>query len=117
MKPCNTGRLFVLMLFLEDDTITIREPPLRNSGHIGGNFLCRSRVKKDERNYYTPQDFCVGATLTVNSQTFEIMEADEYTLRYMESNSYRKVSLGTLPQAEIPSSSGIQIRPNLRHRP
>ena len=56
MKACNGGRLFVLMLFLEDDTITIREPPLRNSGHIGGNFLCRSRVKKDEKNYYTPQD-------------------------------------------------------------
>ena len=91
MKPSNGGRLFVLMLFLEDDTITIREPPRRNSGHIGGNFLCRSRVKKDEKNYYTPEDFSVGANVTVNSQVFEIVEADEYTLRYMEANSRRKV--------------------------
>ena len=91
VKPSNSGRLFVLMLFLEDDTITIREPPRRNSGHIGGNFLFRSRVKKDEKNYYTPEDFSVGAQVVVNSQIFEIVEADEYTLRYMEANSRRKV--------------------------
>ena len=51
---------------------------------------------KDEKSYYAPKDFFVGAALTVNSQVFEIVEADEYTLRYMESNSYRK-----FPQSSI----------------
>ena len=41
-------RVFTLQYYLIDDTIAIREPPLRNSGHIGGSFLLRSRVRKPD---------------------------------------------------------------------
>ena len=38
--------MFVLSFFLGDDTLSIFEPPRRNSGIIGGKFLERMRVIK-----------------------------------------------------------------------
>ncbi|KAH8068498.1 alpha-tubulin binding protein [Aureococcus anophagefferens] len=70
-------RIFTLQYYLIDDTMAIREPPLRNSGHIGGNFLSRSRVRK-------PEDLHVGNEIEFLGHKFTIYEADEYTLRYME---------------------------------
>lgn len=46
--------------------LMIREPPRRNSGVVGGNFIV------------------IGATLTLASHTFVILDADEATLKYME---------------------------------
>mmetsp|Transcript_23173 Transcript_23173/g.31684 ORF Transcript_23173/g.31684 Transcript_23173/m.31684 type:complete len:667 (-) Transcript_23173:849-2849(-) len=82
----NADRRFTVKLFLEDSSLAIRETEMRNSGFMGGNFLNRSKVKKSGTEYYQPSDFYVGATLTVNSQTFSIVEADEHTLRYMEAH-------------------------------
>ncbi|KAH8095666.1 alpha-tubulin binding protein [Aureococcus anophagefferens] len=65
-------RIFTLQYYLIDDTMAIREPPLRNSGHIGGNFLSRSR------------DLHVGNEIEFLGHKFTIYEADEYSLRYME---------------------------------
>ena len=86
----NSDRKFVLIFYLEDDTLAIREPPVRNSGHVGGNFLCRGRVKRPREqgdSYYVARDFCVGSEITVNAQCFRVKEADEHTLRYMEHHS------------------------------
>ena len=38
-------RVFVLSYFLMDDTLSIYEPPIRNSGVVGGKFLERSKVR------------------------------------------------------------------------
>lgn len=74
-------------MHLEDDTIQIREPPQRNSGHIGGIFLARDRFENKEVNrYMLPQDIYVGATLGIRAHRFVVLDADEYTLRYMEAN-------------------------------
>lgn len=44
-------RRFIVSYFLADDTVAIFEPPMRNSGIIGGKFLERSVVRKPgERN-------------------------------------------------------------------
>jgi EF-hand domain-containing protein 1 len=40
------GRKFIISYRLSDDTIGIFEPPMRNSGIIGGKFLEYSRVGK-----------------------------------------------------------------------
>jgi hypothetical protein len=81
----DTGRVFVLAYFLEDDTVAIREPPMRNSGHVGGNFLFRKKVKKSEAGgYLEAHDLHIGATVRILGCTFELAVADEYTLRFME---------------------------------
>jgi hypothetical protein len=41
----DADRVFVLSYFLMDDTLSIFEPPLRNSGIVGGKFLERSKVQ------------------------------------------------------------------------
>lgn len=46
IKPEDHGRRFVISYRLADDTVSVYEPPTRNSGIIGGKFLERSRIAK-----------------------------------------------------------------------
>jgi hypothetical protein len=56
------GRRFVLSFFMMDDSLLIFEPPIRNSGIVGGKFLERQRVYKPEsEDIYTYQVCCRGA--------------------------------------------------------
>ena len=69
--------------------MTIYEPPVRNSGIIGGKFLERTRVAKpnsapDQPTFYGPQDFYIGAVVDIFKHRFVIVSADEYVLKYME---------------------------------
>jgi hypothetical protein len=46
----------VLSYFMMDDSLLIFEPPIRNSGIVGGKFLERQRVYKPEsEEIYTYQ--------------------------------------------------------------
>lgn len=93
-KPIDKTRKFIISYFLTDDTIQIYEPPVRNSGVIGGKFLERGRVKKPNQErypttspeYYNAQDFFVGAQLNINNYVFLLEDADEYAYRYMETH-------------------------------
>ncbi|XP_041360930.1 EF-hand domain-containing protein 1-like [Gigantopelta aegis] len=92
MKPEDAGRRFIISYRLADDMMTIYEPPVRNSGIIGGKFLERTRVAKprcdpDNLEYYGPQDMYIGALIEVFSHRFRIVSADEYVLKYMEDHS------------------------------
>jgi hypothetical protein len=80
------GRRFVLQFFLEDDTLAIREPPIRNSGVVGGNFLRRQSLKNGDGVKYGPRDFYVGAVCNINCHKFVLLDADEYTYRLMEND-------------------------------
>ncbi len=74
--------------------ITIYEPPVRNSGIIGGKFLERTRVAKpgcpsDRPVFYGPEDFYIGAVIEVFKHRFVISNADQYVLTYMEENRHQ----------------------------
>lgn len=43
--PEDEGRRFIITYFKADRTVVVREPPKRNSGIIGGNFLSRMKVR------------------------------------------------------------------------
>ena len=43
-RPADQSRRFVIRYFLADDTITVYEPPVHNSGLVGGKFIRRMRV-------------------------------------------------------------------------
>lgn len=84
-KPADITRKFIIQVHLEDDTIQIREPPQRNSGHNGGIFLARGKVDNLETNkYMQPQDIHIGACVSILSHKFNVLDADEYTIKYME---------------------------------
>ena len=87
LSYADKDRTFILSYFLADDTIAIFEPPARNSGIIGGKFLERCTIKKPgSKQAYKEGDLHVGAVLAVHNRHFQLKEADEYTLRYMEDN-------------------------------
>ncbi|CAN0551448.1 unnamed protein product, partial [Ectocarpus sp. 12 AP-2014] len=44
--PEDEGRRFIITYFKADRTVVVREPPKRNSGIIGGNFLSRMKVHR-----------------------------------------------------------------------
>ncbi|XP_016065312.1 PREDICTED: EF-hand domain-containing protein 1 isoform X1 [Miniopterus natalensis] len=90
--PEDKGRRFVLSYFLATDMISIFEPPVRNSGIIGGKYLGRTKVVKPHSSvenpiYYGPSDFTIGAVIEVFGHRFIITDADDYVLKYMESNA------------------------------
>ena len=85
-RPEDKNRRFVMQFFLEDDTLAIREPPMRNSGVVGGNFLRRQGLKKPDDDKYGPGDFFVGAVCDINCHKFVLLDADEYTYRLMEND-------------------------------
>ena len=62
----------------------IREPPRRNSGVVGGNFLAKMQLKHQNGKIVTAADIVIGATLNLASHTFVVLDADEATLKYME---------------------------------
>eukprot|EP00192_Tetraselmis_astigmatica_P007562 CAMPEP_0117683132 /NCGR_PEP_ID=MMETSP0804-20121206/20178_1 /TAXON_ID=1074897 /ORGANISM="Tetraselmis astigmatica, Strain CCMP880" /LENGTH=777 /DNA_ID=CAMNT_0005493587 /DNA_START=388 /DNA_END=2721 /DNA_ORIENTATION=- len=79
-------RRFVISYFLVDETISIFEPPVRNSGILGGKFLERSIVRKPGSRTvkYMAKDFVEGSRITVHSRVFELGEPDLFTLNYQE---------------------------------
>jgi len=93
-KETDKDRLFIISYYLSDDTISVFEPPQRNSGIIGGGFLHRTKVKKPNQplfsnkmsEHYEATDLYIGAILEFNSFVFKIIDADEYAVAYMEAN-------------------------------
>lgn len=94
IKPEDAGRRFIVSYRLADDMLTIYEPPVRNSGIIGGKFLERTRVAKptstpDSPQYYGPQDFYIGAVIEIFGHRFVITGADAFVLSYMEEHAHQ----------------------------
>eukprot|EP00658_Telonema_sp_P-2_P075373 TRINITY_DN648_c0_g1_i10.p2 TRINITY_DN648_c0_g1~~TRINITY_DN648_c0_g1_i10.p2 ORF type:complete len:330 (-),score=111.01 TRINITY_DN648_c0_g1_i10:476-1465(-) len=84
-------RLFIVSYYLSDDTISVYEPPARNSGIMGGKFMERCRAKNPgaaEGELYKAKDCSVGAALEFRKHKFILIEADEYTLNYMENKKF-----------------------------
>ncbi|XP_050016786.1 EF-hand domain-containing family member C2 isoform X1 [Alexandromys fortis] len=94
-KCADFDRMFVIAFYLGDDTVSVFEPIERNSGNAGGMFLKRSRVKKPGQEvfksefseYIKAEELYIGTTVNVNGYLFHLLNADEYTLKYMENNT------------------------------
>ncbi|XP_061099276.1 EF-hand domain-containing protein 1 isoform X1 [Conger conger] len=90
LNPDDNGRRFILSYFLSNDTISIFETNMRNSGIIGGKFLEKTQVHKpgstpENPQYYSPADFAIGTTVEVFGRRFVLLDADLYVLNYLES--------------------------------
>lgn len=77
----SSTRKFAIHFFLEDDTIAINEPPMRNSGFVGGPFLRRQPI-----NHISATDMYVGNVIEVVGHRFLLQDADETTFKLMESD-------------------------------
>jgi hypothetical protein len=85
LTMADMDRKFILSYYLANDTISIFEPPTRNSVVVGGKFLERQEVLKPHSgDKYEATDLFVGEALTVYTRRFELIEADGYTYNFME---------------------------------
>eukprot|EP00602_Paraphysomonas_sp_CaronLab_P006236 CAMPEP_0185024950 /NCGR_PEP_ID=MMETSP1103-20130426/8101_1 /TAXON_ID=36769 /ORGANISM="Paraphysomonas bandaiensis, Strain Caron Lab Isolate" /LENGTH=486 /DNA_ID=CAMNT_0027558049 /DNA_START=121 /DNA_END=1578 /DNA_ORIENTATION=+ len=76
-------RRFVISFYMQDRTIKIHEPPVRNSGYVGGLFLSRRKVKRyGGSDYINEHDFEVGSTIRILTHEFYIEDANEFTLKW-----------------------------------
>ena len=75
-------RRFVITFYLVDNTVSVYEPKIRNSGVLGGKFLERTfeAVKKPGSDVaYTARDFRVGSVVVLNAHRFELIGSDKRT--------------------------------------
>jgi hypothetical protein len=78
-------RRFIVKYFLTDDTLSIYEPELRNSGVVNGKFLERGAYKSPDGVRYVLEHFVVGSELVFSSHRFQLIDADEYTKNFLAS--------------------------------
>lgn len=90
--PDDVDRKFVVQLFLIDNTIKVQEPPIRNSGFVGGVFLSRRQVKGLDGNNLCEKNLWVGCKLRILNHIFYLHAANESTLHWMESKKLPKAS-------------------------
>jgi len=69
---------------MEDDSLSIYEPPVENSGIVGGNFLKRQQLKKPCGTCYCASEFFVGNTIVISGHKFYLLYADADSYRIME---------------------------------
>uniref|UniRef100_A0A7S1H024 DM10 domain-containing protein n=1 Tax=Hemiselmis andersenii TaxID=464988 RepID=A0A7S1H024_HEMAN len=82
-------RVFTITYFLDTDEILIFEPAVKNSGRTGGKFMERCRVRKPQApDYYTERDLFLGARIVIYARRFVLVDADEFTVKYMEEHSH-----------------------------
>lgn len=75
-------RKIKFMYFMEDDTVTIVEPPCMNSGYPQGRrVIRRSRIMKDpqRRLHLSWKDLNVGIELKIFGIIFHLTDCDPFT--------------------------------------
>ena len=84
--PEDIDRRFIISFYLADDSISIYEPAVKNSGIIEGPFLRRNKYKNVDKNnlWITPTDLPIGGNIKINGYSYSILSCDEYTVKYLQ---------------------------------
>eukprot|EP01016_Furgasonia_blochmanni_P036317 TRINITY_DN4137_c0_g1_i8.p1 TRINITY_DN4137_c0_g1~~TRINITY_DN4137_c0_g1_i8.p1 ORF type:complete len:651 (+),score=231.66 TRINITY_DN4137_c0_g1_i8:95-2047(+) len=92
----DNARRFVVSFFCGDDTLQVYEETDRNSGLWGGKFQERSKhINPVTNTYYVERDMALGETVKLGTFRFQLLRADEFTLKYMEDRPQ------SFPQAQV----------------
>lgn len=86
--PDDVDRRFVISYHVTDQTLKIIEPPIRNSGFVGGVFLSRRAIKKQSGETLNERDLFIGAKVQILKHSFILLESSEGTLRWMEDKGF-----------------------------
>jgi hypothetical protein len=83
--PSQDDRAFVIEVHTVDETIAIFEE--RASGGFGGCVFARAHVPSANRGeHIKPCDIYSGGTLAVAGRTFEVLEADAFTMKHVRAH-------------------------------
>ncbi|XP_036623803.1 EF-hand domain-containing protein 1 [Trichosurus vulpecula] len=79
-------RKVAIYYYLEDDSMSVMEPIVENSGIPQGKFIKRQRLPKNDRgDHYHWKDLNRGINFTVYGKTFRIVDCDPFTKEFLES--------------------------------
>eukprot|EP00920_Eleutheroschizon_duboscqi_P033509 GHVT01080649.1.p1 GENE.GHVT01080649.1~~GHVT01080649.1.p1 ORF type:complete len:481 (+),score=44.20 GHVT01080649.1:2070-3512(+) len=83
-------REFTVSFYPANNHLLIHENPNRNSGRVAGRFLQKAKhVNQETGKVFTVDDLYIGATIKVNSFTFEIVDSDLYTEKWLASLGHK----------------------------
>nr|XP_056712805.1 EF-hand domain-containing protein 1 [Euleptes europaea] len=72
--------------YLEDDSMSVMEPIVENSGIPQGKFIKRQRLPKNDRgDHYHWKDLNRSINITIYGKTFRIVDCDPFTQTFLES--------------------------------
>ncbi|NWW75673.1 EFHC1 protein, partial [Climacteris rufus] len=72
--------------YLEDDSMCVIEPVVKNSGLLQGKLMKRHRVPKNEQgDYYHWKDLNRGIDITMYGRTYRVVDCDSFTKVFLES--------------------------------
>lgn len=62
-KPEDVDRAFIITYYLNDDTLMVYEPTVRNSGIPDGKFLEKRKYKnaRNRNDFFSPSELIVGS--------------------------------------------------------
>lgn len=86
-KPEDSNRQFIITYFLNDDSLQIYEPPLKNSGFWTGKFLERGNYKTRQGIVFKPENLIVGQDIEINGYLFHITDCDDFTKKWYAENT------------------------------
>lgn len=86
--PEDQNRRFLISFFMADDSIQVYEIQNRNSGIWEGKFLERGKYKNSENETkpFTISDFQISKAIKINTFSFSILDADDFTKKWMSDN-------------------------------
>ena len=86
--PEDVDRRFIISFYLQDDSVSIYEPAVKNSGIIEGPFLRRNKYKNVDKNneWITPTDLGIGCDIKINGYSYHILSCDDYTTKYLQTH-------------------------------
>ncbi|XP_022820957.1 EF-hand domain-containing protein 1-like [Spodoptera litura] len=79
-------RIVNMIYFLEDDTLTVMEPHVQNSGIWQGRMVKRGKIpKNDLGEYWHWKDLDVGKDFCIYGKVFHTVSCDLFTREWLES--------------------------------
>lgn len=97
-----------LYFYLEDDSIQVVEPVVKNAGMPQGTIIRRHRIPKPaplDDQYFTVEDFNIGKELILYGKKFKLCDADEFTKNFLY-----KLGVRVGDPAEIPANPYTKLR-------
>ncbi|XP_065771773.1 EF-hand domain-containing family member C2 isoform X4 [Muntiacus reevesi] len=101
-------RRYKIYFYLEDDTIEVNEPVLKNSGLPQGLFIRRHRISlppPDDDHFYTVYHFNVNTDIVFYGRTFKIYDCDAFTRSFL-----RKIGVKLNPPGQCPEDPYMKTR-------
>ncbi|XP_032516120.2 EF-hand domain-containing protein 1-like [Danaus plexippus] len=105
-------RVVNIVYFLEDDTITVIEPRVKNSGLWQGRMVKRGKIpKNDLGEFWHWKDLDIGKDICMYGKVFHTVSCDLYTKEWLESQGIelsKEEDLPTDPYTEKERWKNIQ---------